>query len=131
MMKRTDRETLEAFFSAFKAQDAATMETLLAPDFVIRESAGLPYAGVYRGFAGWMELLGRIAATWTGITPTIRHFIGDDGHFAVMMDLALTSKSTGRTLETSVFELWTVDAGKIKEVQPFYWDTKAVAAVVA
>lgn len=131
MMERTDRETLEAFFAAFNAQDTATMEALLAPDFVILESAGLPYAGTYQGFAGWMELLGKIAETWSTLTPTVRHIIAEGHHFAVMMDLVLTSKATGRTLETSIFELWTVEAGMIRKVEPYYWDTSAVAALVA
>lgn len=123
------QQTLEAFFAAFNAQDSATMEALLAPDFVIHEADGLPYAGTYRGFAGWMDLLGKIGATWEGLTPTIRHFIGDGQRYAILMDLTLTARATGRTIETSIFELWTVEAGKIREVRPFYWDTKAVAAL--
>jgi uncharacterized protein len=129
MTEQTGQETLEAFFAAFKDQDTATMEALLAPDFVIREADGLPYAGTYQGFTGWMELLGRIGSTWEGLTPTVRHLLGDGRNFAVLMDLTLTSKVTGRALDTSIFELWTVEAGKITQVRPFYWDTKAVAAL--
>jgi len=131
MAEHNGRETLDAFFAAFQAQDAAAMEALLAPDFVIHEADGLPYAGTYKGFAGWIDLLGRIGATWESLTPIIRHLFGDGTHFAVLMDLALTAKATGRSIETSVFELWTVEAGRIKEVRPFYWDTKAVAEVAA
>lgn len=131
MTDQTGQKTLEAFFAAFKVHDTTTMEALLAPDFVIHEADGLPYAGTYVGFAGWMELLGRIGSTWTDLTPTIRHFLGDGRHFAILMDLTLTAKATGRSIETSIFELWTVEAGKITQVRPFYWDTKAVAALAA
>ena len=80
MAEQNGQETLEAFFAAFKAQDTATMEALLAPDFVIHEADGLPYAGTYQGFAGWMELLGRIGSTWEGLTPTVRHLLGESVH---------------------------------------------------
>jgi ketosteroid isomerase-like protein len=130
MEQRSARQTLEAFFAAFKAQDVALMEALLAPDFVIYEAEGLPYGGAYKGFAGWMDLLGKIGATWTELTPTVRHLIGDGPHFAVLMELALTSRITGRRIDTSIFEQWTVESGRIKEVRPFYWDTKSVAALV-
>lgn len=131
MSARTARETLEAFFAAFHIQDMTTMEALLAPDFAIYEAEGLPYAGVYRGIEGWRDLLGRIGAIWSTMIPVVRHFIGDGCHFAVLMDVTLVSVATGRTLETSVFELWTVEDGKVKEIRPHYWDTAAVAAIVS
>jgi ketosteroid isomerase-like protein len=131
MTQGNGQQTLETFFAAFREQDLAAMEALLAPDFVIHEVDGLPYGGVYKGYAGWMELLARIGATWEGLAPTVRHLVGDGRHFAVLMDLTLTAKATGRTLDTSIFEMWTVEDGKIKEVRPFYWDTRAVADLAA
>ena len=123
------QQALEDFFAAFRAADMPAMRSLLAPDFVIHEAEGLPYGGTYRGEAGWSELLQRIAATWESLVPTVRYLLGDGRHFAVLMDLTLTSRATGRTIETSILESWTVEGGRIREVRPFYWDTSAVAAV--
>ncbi len=130
MSGSADRVAIDSFFAAIAAGDIAAMEALLHSDFVITESEALPYGGVYRGVAGWRDLLAKIGKTWTRLKPTVTVFVGESSPFAIMMDITLTSVATGKTLSTKVFELYSVQDGKIIDIKPFYWDTAAVIATV-
>jgi uncharacterized protein len=39
------------------------------------------------------------------------------------------ARCTGRGLDFPILQTITVDAGRISEIRPFYWDTAAVADV--
>jgi hypothetical protein len=120
-----------AFLDAFRRADSEAMEALLAPDFVLRQADGLPYGGVYRGVEGWRQLLARFGETWSSLVPTVVTLVGEGPQFGVLVDIAITAKATGKALNTTIFEFWTMRDGRIAEIRPFYWDTAAVRALVS
>ena len=126
-----DQLAVRAFLEAFRNADLAAMEALLAPDFVLRQADGLPYAGVYRGVEGWRGLLHKFGQTWSSLVPALVASVGSGPQFALLFDLAFTSRASGKTLNTRVLEFWTLRNGKVVEILPFYWDTAAVAAIAA
>ncbi len=132
-MPQTNLETLRLMFAAFNAGDRAAQEALMDPDVTITEAAGLPYGGIYRGIAGWWELIGKIMATYRTVTTVPLEIIGEAAgdRFAALHRLTGTAAATGRTVDLEIFELWVFRAGKIIEVRPFYWDTHAVACATA
>lgn len=130
-MANRDKLSVQAFLDAFAKGDAQAMEALMTPDFVLRQADGLPYGGVYRGAEGWRQFLLRLGQTWSSLVPGRMTLVGEGPQFGVMADISLTSRATGKALNTSVFELWTMRDGKLAEIRPFYWDTAAVAAITA
>jgi len=130
MENNVDKVAAHVFLDAFSRGDTQAMEALLAPDFLLRQADGLPYGGDYRGVEGWQRMLTRFAETWSSLVPTLVTVLGDGPQFAVLVDVTVTARATGRTLTTSVLEFWTMRDGKLAEIRPFYWDTAAVTALV-
>lgn len=123
---RVVAEFSDLFF--FKKDKAAAAE-LLAPDMVLTEAAGLPYGGVYHGIDGFEAMTKQIHDLFELEFTAEYRDAGD-----VVLDeawLTMTSRKSGRVLETRVVELWKVKDGKVTSIDVFYHDTAAVAALAA
>jgi ketosteroid isomerase-like protein len=62
----------------------------------------------------------RIVAAWPGFTVKDLAYMSDGAERVVVL-----TEFSGRGLEMPMLELWTVQGGKIKQCQPFYFDTAA------
>lgn len=118
----TVREFITSLWIPEKKQSALA---LLSSDFVAREAASLPYGGEYKGVVGFEKLLENVA-TVADLEILRKTFRDADDVVLGDMDVRLTARKDGRSLETRVLELYEVSDGMISSCDIFYKDTKAV-----
>ncbi|WEK41481.1 MAG: nuclear transport factor 2 family protein [Candidatus Brevundimonas colombiensis] len=114
------------------ADDALKIQqSLLHEDFEIIEAPGLPYGGTYRGLKGWGDLIATIKTIWNPVRVTPLWTIGDPNgdQFGKMYRVSGASSVTGKTFDTTIFELWEFKDGKIIRTRPYYWDTHELNAL--
>ena len=112
------------FAAAVMAGDMATLEELSHPEMVLTQGAGTAYPGTYRGYAGFLEFLGKFAAALDiDSIETTRIFHGDDpGALVCEFDLRSKHKATGQRYDTTLMELWEFKDGKVIRIKPHYFD---------
>ncbi|CAH1663698.1 MULTISPECIES: nuclear transport factor 2 family protein [unclassified Chelatococcus] len=125
----THQNFCERFFAALEKGDFETLGSMLAPDFVCHEAESLPYGGKWRGIDGWKALCKAIVTSWKGVKATPIEFLGETPDTIVIrLSLVGFSRRTGKSLDTTVLELWRFRDGQLREIIPYYWDTAALAA---
>ena len=99
----------------------------LHEEFVMHSPPGLPYGGDYYGPGGFGELAQRLVAvvrTEQISTPEFR----DAGDCVVVRAPSrFTSRTSGKSVEMTVAQLYFVRDGKISEMDLYYKDPAAVA----
>jgi ketosteroid isomerase-like protein len=102
---------------------------LLHDKFVVHEAGGVPYSGEYHGPQGFFELFGRMNEHLE-LTPdrAVQYLLADDT-VAMRYRLKFTARATGRSAEMSLVEIYTVRDGLIVELDVYYKDPSAVAAL--
>ncbi len=99
---------------------------LLHDDVVDYETGGVPYGGQYRGPQGFFELLGKMNENLELTpAPAIQCLLADDT-VAMRYRLKFTSRASGKSVEMSVVEAYTVRDGLIVELDVYYKDPSAV-----
>lgn len=126
------RDFCDRFRKALNSGDFDTQSSMLSPDFVVTEAAGLPYSGTYRGAEGWKELATAVVRTWSGFRLEFLEYVGEtESTLVVRFAISGTSRKTGRSFESTVMELWRFENGLLSEILPYYWDTQLLAAADA
>jgi uncharacterized protein len=104
---------------------------MLHDDFVVYEAGGLPYSGEYRGSQGFFELLATMnEGLELTLGPTPQYLLADDT-VAVRSRLKFTGRASHQSVEMSLVEIYTVRDGLIVELDVYYKDPSAVAALLA
>ena len=118
----------ERFMAATQADDGAMLGTMLHPDFLVEEAAGLPYGGTYRGLDGWRTLSKAVTSTWSKFRIKPIAYPGEsETHCTVRFAISGVSRKTGRAFATTVLELWEFADGRLLRIDPYYFDTHALA----
>ncbi|MFE2999080.1 nuclear transport factor 2 family protein [Nocardia sp. NPDC059246] len=120
---------LTRFHQSIVGGDIPTAMELVHPECVLNEADGLPYGGDYIGGEGFLQL----ATVFTkDFDVTVHSWQAHDAGELVVaqMSVTLQSKETGRTLDTSVVELYRFTDEQISGIDVFYKDTKAVVDLV-
>lgn len=122
-------EVMTKFVELFDQGDLDAVCALVASDGVFHEAESLLWGGNWTGPQGFAELIATInGPTAMGVEACEIHDCGD---FVVMkMQIAFTSRASGRKLVVPVVELYTVVDGLIRYVDVYYQDTAAVNEVV-
>ena len=104
---------------------------LLHDEFVVHEAGGIPYSGEYHGPQGFFELFGKISDDLE-LEPdrTIQYLLADDT-VAMRYRLKFTARASGRSVEMSLVEIYTVRDGLVVELDVYYKDPSAIAALLA
>jgi len=124
-------ERLRAFYEGLVKGDLTPADALFDYDqLVMREPAGLPYGGEYRGKQGLQQGITAIAASWKRIHfSDLRYSVG--ANIAVVnFTMHCISRASGGVLAMPVCEVWRFQNGRAVEVAPFYWDTHAVRGLL-
>jgi len=123
--------TVGRFMQAIVEERFDDARGLLHEEFVVYEAGGVPYGGEYHGPQGFFELLGKMNE---GLVPTpgrpIRFLVADDT-VAIRSRLKFTARAPGESVERSLVETYTVRDGLIVELDVYYKDPSAVAALLA
>lgn len=125
-MSRSNIEIVQAIFAAAAAEDWDTIKSLVHDDIQVFEADSLPYAGVFRGPEEFIALIQQVAHTWDDTHHEIHHVVASGDHVINLATMAGRAKTTGRTFSVPMAEVWRFRDGKVSEVHPFYFDTKAL-----
>jgi hypothetical protein len=124
-------ETVLGFYGLLAEGKVDDALSLLDDDALVHEPAALPYGGEYRGKPGFGRLLAAMgAAVQAENVGEIRRL--EAGETVVLrMRARFTGRASGQVAETDVAEVVTVRDGKILEIDVYYRDPGAVAAVAS
>ena len=88
----------QRFVAAVFAGDAATLTELCHADFVLEQSAAMPYAGSYRGAEGFLHFLGIFGETLEiEKLDMVRSYLCSDPDWLVSeFDLVAVVKASGQ-----------------------------------
>jgi uncharacterized protein len=128
---RAPQATVNRFMQAIVENRFDDGRRLLHDDFVVYEAGGLPYSGEYHGPDGFFELYGKIKQAME-LTPgeAVQYLMADDT-VGIRGRLKFTSRASGKSVEMSLVEIYTVHQGLIVELDVYYKDPAAVAALLA
>jgi ketosteroid isomerase-like protein len=108
---------------------------ILAPFFadgvVLHQARALPYGGVWRGHHGMERFFLAMSRTWSEFEMVDQEFLSTADTAVVLTRVDARARSTGRELSFPILQTLRVVEGRIAEVRPFYWDTAAIAAILA
>jgi ketosteroid isomerase-like protein len=126
-MSMTAAEILGSVYQRMGEQDWEGVMALLSDDFKIIEPESLPYGGVWEGKDAFQRLYPAVVSHFDEFSPVIKEIIGGSDWAAVIVDLTLISKKTGRRFVQSVSEVGRVSGGKLVEMHIHYFDTAEIA----
>jgi ketosteroid isomerase-like protein len=128
MMTGKNAATLRAFVDLLSGGDADRAFKLLHPDVVVHEADALPYSGTYHGVEGFGQMMEQLFGTFD--LQINKYEVLDAGDSVIArMEISLTARSSGRSIDMPIVELYRFTDGLISEVDIFYKDTKAVAEI--
>ncbi|MFI9159451.1 nuclear transport factor 2 family protein [Kitasatospora aureofaciens] len=102
-----------------------------APDVELHQAAALPYGGIWRGHAGMTRFFLTMGQVWESFDMVEQEFLATGETAVVLTQVRARARATGRVLDFPVLQTITVKGGRITEVRPFYWDTRAIADACA
>jgi ketosteroid isomerase-like protein len=121
-------KVVEALYAATGQGDWSTAESLLTEDFFVTEADTTPFGGVYRGRRALHDLFMQVIPA-SGVTDLdIKQSTAGGDTVVVLLELVLGGPPEVRVPLAEVFRL---RDGKICEIKPYYFDTRALCAAVA
>ncbi|MFC4950085.1 nuclear transport factor 2 family protein [Pseudonocardia sp. GCM10023141] len=122
---------LEGFYDSYRSRNWSELAERTSPGAVWRQAASLPWAGEWKGADGFAAMMARIAdcATLT-VTGNRSSALGADG-VLVEVEATFTARSSGRSLNTKVLELYRLRDGLVDGADAFYLDTHALQELLA
>ncbi len=100
---------------------------MLHPEFQMEQSSALPFAGTWRGTAGFKAVGAEIFRAWPDFSVTPTSFSSLDDVVLVITHLTGTNPSGSEPLDQMMIEYWRIADGKAIECRPFYFDPLAAA----
>ncbi|WP_423141163.1 nuclear transport factor 2 family protein [Parablastomonas sp. CN1-191] len=126
------RDFCKRFLAAMRAGDDAAMERMIDPEFELVEAQSLPYGGMYRGYAGWQELVRAVGTAFSGFRLELIGIVGEaPGALVVEFAISGRGRASGTPFATRVLEHWRFRGGRLVRIDPFYFDTHAVVTALA
>jgi ketosteroid isomerase-like protein len=115
--------------------DDATMERQLDLCFderiVVREPSSLPHGGCHEGMAEYRELQEKMREKWELRMESAEYWPCGDDRVTLRIVFEWTARETGRSIVLPMIDLIRVEDGRIVEVEPFVFDTKALLDTLA
>ncbi|WP_327714802.1 nuclear transport factor 2 family protein [Streptomyces sp. NBC_00490] len=124
----------EAEYLAAGGPGEASFELLapfFAPDVELHQADALPYGGTWRGHDGMARFFLMMGEVWESFDMVQREFLAHGETAVVLTQVRARARATGRELTFPILQAITVKGGRITEVRPFYWDTRAIADACA
>lgn len=103
----------------------------VSDDLVMHVPQGLPFGGDYRGWDGYLNMFKQFAVYFTDLKSFEAKFAAMDDKVIVMAGLAGRVKKTGKPISIPITAIWQVKDGKVVDIVPFYYDTKAISDQLA
>jgi ketosteroid isomerase-like protein len=124
------RSTVERFVKALVAHRLDDARGLLHDEFVVYEAGGVPFSGEYRGPQGFFDLFEAINKNLElTLDPSVQYLVAD-GSVAMCSRMKFTARGSGKSVEVGLVEVYAVRDGLIVELDVYYKDPSAVAALL-
>jgi uncharacterized protein len=136
VMTQENLETTRRLFQAVEARDIAGVVAAYAPNVVIRDSASLPYGGIYHGLEGAKQHVEGAAQAWRNLQPPEERKMDavllEAGEYVIALwRLKGRDVSSGRMLDSPTVSVYKLQNAKIVDSQMFYSDTSAIVRFLA
>ncbi|HEY1968988.1 MAG TPA: nuclear transport factor 2 family protein [Pseudonocardia sp.] len=110
---------------SFIAGDLAAALSTIHPDCVVHESPALPYPGDWHGPDGFNQLVSTMVSLFE--LTFDRYEVIDNGDTVSMRAYAtFTSRTSGRSVDTSIVEIYRFQDGQIVDADIYYKDPTAI-----
>jgi len=125
----TDIAVVQAVFGAFASGDIAALGGLLHADATWNHRNDDRFGGVHRGLDAITAYLGASAELTAGTLRALPRAVMADGagHVAVLTQVSAT-RPDGRSFDDAQIVLVGVDHGRVRSIEQFVGDPRAVAA---
>jgi uncharacterized protein len=126
----TNVHTVRQFMGAAGAERWHERCGLLHESFVVHETGGLPFSGDHQGSQGLFDLMQRMNDSLQLVAgPITLDPLGIDA-VAARFRLTFISRASGDSVEMGIIEIYTLRDGQITELDVYYKDPSAVAALL-
>jgi len=122
-------QLVKGLYSAMGRADMPGVLARLSDDvvFVVPGPAGSGAAGTWRGHEGVQQCFRLLRDSQRNQSLEIQEFVANGDKVVVLLHVTATMLSTGKTFESDIVHVFTVNAGKITKLHDFF-DTAAVVA---
>jgi ketosteroid isomerase-like protein len=103
----------------------------VSDELVMHVPPGLPFGGDYRGWEGYLQTFKELGAFFTGLQSGTVETVGTGDRVIVMTTLSGKIARNGKPISFPITTIWRVKDGKVVEITPFYYDTKAICDLAA
>jgi len=103
----------------------------VSDDLVMHVPPGLPYGGDYRGWDGYLRCFKEIGAFFTDTKGGDVELASVGDKVIVMTTMSGRIAKNGKPITFPITAIWTVKDGKVVDIMPFYYDTKAICDLAA
>jgi ketosteroid isomerase-like protein len=121
---------VERFMTAIVEERLDDARGLLHDEFVAYEAGGLPYSGEYHGPQGFFDLLAKMTEGMDFTLGPAPQCLLAGNSVAVRSRVTFTSRASGNSVDMRLVEVYTVRDGLIVELDVYYKDPSAVAALL-
>jgi ketosteroid isomerase-like protein len=123
--------TVRRFSRALGDRDLTKVASLLHRDLIVHTAGGLPYSGDYYGPQGFLELFAAMTQVME-LTPgpPCQQSL-DEQTVASRFRLRFVARASGKQAEMDLVEIYQVSDGQIVDLDVYYKDPSAVAALLA
>ncbi len=133
-MTAEPRDVVRAFYSGVVDRDAGALAGLLESSFHddawLEWPDGLPYGGRVEGVRALGKVLAGLVADSTPLGPENLQVVSMvDGGGQIAAQLEFDWRAGEQAIPSGALELWTFDAGLVREIRAYYWDTAACHAL--
>ena len=132
-----DRAAIEKIvtnaYAARAAKDLDAIATIFKPDasfHIVGSPATFPAAGQAVGEAQLRAAIGSLIQTFDFLDQKMLTSVIEDNKAAVHWRVRVKHNPSGKTFETELLDVWTVDGGRVASLVQFC-DTALVASVMA
>ena len=123
--------TVNRFVTALVEERLDDARDLLHDELVVHEAGGLPFSGERAGPEGFLGLLGKFSeGLELALHPPIQYLVAGET-VAMRSRMTFTARRSGKSVEIGLVEIYTVRGGQILEIEVYYQDPSAVAALLA
>ncbi len=118
---------VESLYAAMRDGDIPAAAALLDPDVVLHEPPSLPYSGVHHGFDAVVAVMGQASAVLDVGNVQVEQIFADADRVVALIEVPIRAATDSRIRSMSLAECFRLQAGKIVEIRPFYWNAAALA----
>ena len=123
--------TVRRFGRALGDRNFAQVRSLLHRDLVVHTAGGLPYSGDYYGPQGFLELFAAMTKVLDLTPGPLCQQSLDEQTVVSRFRLRFVARASGRHAEMDLVEIYRLSDGLIADLDVYYKDPAAVAAVLA